>query len=842
MIKSKFSNCMLCPLKDQDLVLGETNCQENLQEIDLLILAEAPAANEVDLDRPLVGKSGKIFRRYFSSSKLDVLPHYIGNIVFCSNLYIDEETGKRKTNNPPKSAIEACKPNWQTLIRIIQPRYIFALGGSVKEVFGIKGSMDDVRGKFYTFEGSSIGLTYNPEIFVTYHPSFIGRGVASSMQISDFENDFSLLYSTITGEDVAKTKSNIKRDELKLKSPYMYKLQSFMKKDDIMLVDIQSPPSSNDVIYIFRDKNDNKKYYKDESGYFYYYKGRGTLKNSPVLKNIEDVEFIQGQCIEGSSSAVYEGDVNIEMKHSIDYYIQKTNEPDIPLKKMFFDIEVYTHGEKAFPDPKFAKKPVSAISFKINDGSLSVFMVDPHSIIREYKQDFIKSEEEINNMNFDFNVKTFKDEKTLLIAFAKEIVKSEIDLVCGWNISFDILTIYNRMKKLGIDPNIMSPIGITIINPFRHGDIFIGGLYPVDMLETYKTLTENKKESYKLGSISRIELGEGKVEYEGSLDDLYENDIKKFIRYSGQDTNLLYELDRKLNHIELLNKMRQICHTTWKSTETTTGLLDPLLISSAKKRGMIMRNAEKGLKEEYPGAYVIKSKMGLYSWLVDLDYTSLYPSILISGNMGPETFIGKIDKKIAKHFIYNKDKLPDKINVITNPMVEKGFQTSVSMSKNDFIKWIDENEGIVTVAGTIFIGHSKKLSFVAEVNQLLLDTRIIYKNKMKEARKSGDPKWTVYYNYQWAYKILANSIYGFFGLSSSRLYRSDIAKSITLTGQELLKFAAVHLNNYMVSGDTSINPDFIDNFDNIENKYLIYGDTDSIFLNISEYLMNKNLL
>jgi len=839
MIKSKFSNCVSCPLKDQDMVLGETNCPENLRNIDLLILAEAPASNEVDLNRPLIGRAGQIFRKNFSVSKLDTLPHYIGNIVFCSNLYIDEETGKRKTNNPPKSAIELCKPNWQTLIKIIQPKYIFALGGSVKEVFGIKGALDDTRGRFYTFDGSSIGLSYNPEIFVTYHPSFIGRGVASSMQINDFENDFSLLYSTITGEDLTKNESEIKRDKLKLKSPYLYNIPSWMKNDNIMLVDIQSPPSSNNVIYIFRDNNNNRKYHKDESGDYYYYKGHGTLRNSPVIRGIEEVEFVQGQCLEGSSTAIYEGDVKIEMKHSIDYYIQKSNEPDIPLKKMFFDIEVYTHREKAFPDPKIAKKPISAISFKINDEPLSVFIVNPYNLIGENNI----SEKDIEEMGFDFNVKLFKDEASLLIGFSKEISKSSPDIISGWNSNgFDIPTIYNRMKKLGIDPNIMSPIGITFINPYKYGEIFIGGLYPLDMLETYKALTENKKESNKLGAISRIELGEGKVEFEGSLDDLYENDIKKFIKYSGQDTNLLYELDKKLGHIELLNKMRQICHTTWKGTETTTGLLDPLLISFAKKRGMVMRNAENLSKEKYPGAYVVTPKMGLYSWLVDFDYRSLYPSIIISCNIGPETFIGKIDPKVAQSFIYKKEEVPDKIEVITNPMMEKGFQVSEIMSKNDFIKWIDNNEGIVTIAGTIFIGHSKKLSFVSEVNQLLMDTREVYKDDMKEARKIGDSKWTVYHNNQWAYKILANSIYGFMGLSSSRLFKLDLAKSITLTGQELLKFAAVHLNNYMVNGDMSINPDFIDKFDDIDNKYLIYGDTDSLFLNISEFLMDKNLL
>jgi len=842
MKKSKFSQCISCPLKNQEMVIGETNTQERLQDIDLLILAEAPAAKEVDLRRPLMGKAGKIFRRIFKISKLEGLPHYIGNIVFCANLYIDENTGKRKTQNPPKIAIELCKPNWKTLIRIINPKYILALGANVKNVFGIHGSMEDTRGKFYKYEGEQLGLSYDPKILVTYHPSFIGRGVATSIQINNFENDFKLLYSEITGESLDGNKLNINRDKLKLKKPYFYQLPSWMRTEEVMLIDIQSPPSSNEVIYIFRDKDGKRRYHFDNSGDYYYYKGEGTLQNSPMLKKIENVELIQGQCLDSLSAPLYEGDVKIEMKHSIDYYMQrKTPELDIPLKKMFFDIEVYTHGSKAFPDPKLAKAPVNSISFKIDDGDLNVFIVNPSNLLKDEDKNI--TEEQITEMHLGFKVKLFANEKSLLIAFAKEVARSEIDIITGWfSVGFDIPTINNRMKKLFINPDIMSPLGKMFVNPYRYGDIFIAGTYSLDMFETYKRLTENKKESNKLGAISKLELGEGKVEFEGSLDRFYENDIKNFIKYSGQDTNLLYELDKKLGHIKLLKKMKQICHTTWKGTENSTGLLDPLLISFAKDRGMVMRNAESSKKEWFPGGYVLNPKMGLYSWLIDFDYRSLYPSIIVSYNIGPETLIGKIDPKIAHTFIYKRDELPDTIKIITNPMLPEKFQIYKNMSKEEFTKWVFDNEGLVNIAGTIFIGHSKKLSFVAEINQLLMDTREVHKDKMKEARTNGDPTWTIHYNNQWAYKILANSIYGFMGLVSSRLFKLDLARSITLPGQELIKFAGTHLTKYMDTGDMNIDPNFIDKFEDMDKKYLIYGDTDSIFLDISEYLMDKQLL
>ena len=47
------------------------------------------------------------------------------------------------------------------------------------------------------------------------------------------------------------------------------------------------------------------------------------------------------------------------------------------------------------------------------------------------------------------------------------------------------------------------------------------------------------------------ELGEKKVEYEGTLNDLYEQDIQKFIDYNVQDVRLIKRLDDKLDYIDI---------------------------------------------------------------------------------------------------------------------------------------------------------------------------------------------------------------------------------------------------------------------------------------------------
>jgi len=837
---SKFSNCTSCPLLNQIMVHGETNVPHDLSLVKLLILAEAPATKEVELGLPLKGKAGKGFRSRFESSCLDTVPYFINNVVMCANLYKDPVTGRIKTDNPPSEAVDCCKPNWEALVKILQPEYILIMGGTTQEVFGITGTISDSRGKLYPYPGDTSGMKTIPKVFLTFHPSYITRGTAPKHKIEQFNEDFDTLYEMITGISEKQEKKKTQRAKLSMTKPYTYSLPKWIREDDVSLIDIQKHPKSNTIVYIFRDKDNNRKYHTDKSGEYYYYRTEGKLGDSPVLIPVSETELVLNKPIYNKHEARYESDNKLAHKHSIDYYIQRKNpEINIPLVKLFFDIEIYSGGSLEFPDPKVGPKPINAISFKIGENPVNVYLVNPTNLIK--KEDVYNIEDKLKDIRTDFEVSIFDTEKKLLEAFCKLIKTSEPDLLMTWNgTGFDIPYIYNRLKKNSIDPSSMSPLGCTHINVHRFGDITIMGTYHLDMLEAYKDLTENKKETYALGAIAVDELGEGKVEFEGSLDLIYEKDIERFIKYSGQDTNLLYELDVKKGHADLKNELRRVCSSNWKGTESTTGLLDPLVISYAKNKGMVIRNSEMHKSnEKLKGAYVKVPNPGIYKWLVDFDYSSLYPSTIISLNIGPDTLIGKIDPEIAKHYIYGR-KIPDKVEVNITPMntYDSRFKT---MTKDEFIKWVEYNNAIVSIVGTIFMGHDKKISFMSEICSLLLGTRAKLKDKMNKAKEENDPIWKLFYNQQWAYKILANSLYGVLGTFSFRLFKLDLAKTITGTAQEALKFAMHHTSKYMKTGEKTVDLDYIDGDFDRDIPYVIYGDTDSNFINIAEYLINQNI-
>jgi uracil-DNA glycosylase family 4 len=409
--------------------------------------------------------------------------------------------------------------------------------------------------------------------------------------------------------------------------------------------------------------------------------------------------------------------------------------------------------------------------------------------------------------------------------------------------NFDFPTIFGRMKHNKIKINELSPVGTCHYNPERYSDFYIGGIALVDQLELYKELTYQVEESYKLSAIAQKHLGKNKVAYEGTLDSLYENDLEKFIMYSAVDTILLWELDEILGHIEQKNELRRVCSSTWKVAESTMGLIDPLVISFAKEQGLVCRDGL-GVKEteKIVGAYVRNPNPGLHGWLIDFDYKSLYPSIICTMNIGPNTFIAKVPQNIAEAYIYNQeDRFVDSFEITYSPLCKSSETKEISW--NDFGQWLTEQNLILTISGAIFLPHDNDLSFLYKIIKYLIDSRDVYKSKMKEATKNKDELGRMTFNNrQLAFKILANSIYGVLANSAFRLFNNDMAQTVTFTGQEAIKFIGHHIGHYLKDGKTEVNGYFMDNYEEQDIPYLLYTDTDSIFLRLGDYLCDVNKL
>ena len=816
-MKKSFGDCKKCPLIDQHLVIGETNCKDDLKRIKLLVLAEAPANEEIKLDIPLIGKAGKVFRKGFEISKLKTLDYYISNVCLCANI---QPNGT--TENPPKEAVECCKANWEKMIEVMQPELVIIMGAIPLKIFGIDGGITKCRGKYFKYK--------NTKVLPTFHPSYLMRNGGLGSELGNqFLEDLSKAYRKLTNSEEIKA--------TKLDKTYTITLPDWCYGEDVCLYDIQHYKDRNEIIYIFKLEDGSRKLLRlpDSETYFYILENSSN-EDAPTTLPVEDVLLVKNEKYVPANAASYEYKLRVEQKHAIDYRYNRGKlnsvEPIFPLKIQYMDIEIYNEGSKAFPNVKTAGKPINSISFLNGEGNVNVFLLKSKHMDDAEIQEF---------ENID--VQVFTKEKDLLKAYFKATADYAPDVITAWNGNgFDFPYIHNRCKKIRVNPNLWSPLGKYSYETRWETHDCLGTCF-IDLLDIYKRFVEpaeGKKESYKLDYIAKIELEKGKVAYEGSLDEVYEKDINKFIEYSGIDTNLLSELEAKRKYIELLAEMIRTCSSTWKYSNSTMGLVDPLIVKYAKDKGIVCRDPQSsGEKVKFEGAFVNDPVPGMHRWVTDLDFTSLYPSIICTYNIDTGTYIAKLNKDVASSYIYDRDNVPDNFNVIYDPW--RSSSKPEKVSKDEFEKFLADNEAIISINGTVFKGHNKEFSFIGEVCNFILESRKRYKSNRNKCERNSD-EYQVNDNRQLVFKIVANSLYGVLGNKHFRMYNLDLAEAITSAGQEVNRFSQYHVGHYLKTGTEEIDNDFYRKTLNENPPYIIAGDTDSLFLSIGGYLADKKLL
>ncbi len=111
-------------------------------------------------------------------------------------------------------------------------------------------------------------------------------------------------------------------------------------------------------------------------------------------------------------------------------------------------------------------------------------------------------------------------------------------------------------------------------------------------------------------------------------------------------------------------KLRRFGKTTYDGVKSSMARLDSLLVTFLKERGIASKNANIVEKDhKFEGAYVKEPIVGLHEYMVDFDFSSLYPSLILTYNIGVNTFVMKLDDyKLGYDFCYDRDNFPDKSN------------------------------------------------------------------------------------------------------------------------------------------------------------------------------------
>ena len=501
----------------------------------------------------------------------------------------------------------------------------------------------------------------------------------------------------------------------------------------------------------------------------------------------------------------YESDLNEEVRTLIDLYYEN-DDVSKGHRDFYFDIET-AKDENGYSTIDDVRTAITSIAYYDKAGNdRRVLILDERNRIKESV---------IEGDNYVLEI--FRSERDLLTRFINAFAEIQPTVITGWNTDgYDIPYLLGRCKKVLGNQSIkkFSPAGIVTQNPkSKKWKIF--GVSSLDYIKLYKNFTYTELPNYRLDTVSKTELGKGKVEYDGDLDDLFEQDIHKFAYYNMTDVDLVYELDEKL---QLINLARTICHkghVPYEDVYYASKYLDGAAIVDLKRNGFVAPNKQFRFIEEerqdaLAGAYVMPPIPGLYKWIYDLDLTSLYPSIIMSLNISPETKIGVINNWDQECLLSPKSQ---EVSIHNNPNTIP-----------DVKQWLSNNKYTVASNGAVY--DTSRKGFLPAILEKWFNERVTFKNKRDEY-EVGSEDYKFYDALQLTQKVLLNSFYGVLGLKTFRFHDLDNAGAITATGQSVIKFSAKVINKYY---EKETGKDHFINANGNKAEFSFYTDTDSTFV------------
>jgi len=573
-------------------------------------------------------------------------------------------------------------------------------------------------------------------------------------------------------------------------------------------------------------------YFKDPKGKFQ------SIYGDPLTRIIcKNTKELRKEQAINSSKKLFEADINPIFVCLSENYL---NAEPPKLNVAFFDIEVDFDPERGYASPDDAFMPITAIAVYLQWMETMICLaVPPKKVKMADAKEMVK--------DFD-NVMLYETEAEMLDVFL-DLIK-DADVLSGWNSEgFDIPYTVNRVTKALSKEDTRRFCLFDQLPKKREYEKygrqavtydFIGRVH-LDSLELYRKYTYEERHTYRLDAIAEYELGERKTQYEGTLDQLYNNDFRTFIEYNINDCMLLEKLDKKLKFMDLANTLAHECTVLLQTTMGAVAVTEQAIINEAHRRGFQVPNRTKMDDREgnegAAGAYVAYPKEGIHDWIGSLDINSLYPSAIRALNMGPETIVGQLRQTLTQEYIDNlvaKGKsfaaawegvfgsleytavMNQEIGTDITIDWENGDTDVVSAAEVYRLIYESNQPWILSANGTIFT--YEKEGIIPGLLKRWYAERKEMQAKLKEAIKAGNKVEEEYWDKrQLVKKINLNSLYGAILNNGCRFFDKRIGQSTTLTGRAIAKHMASKVNE-IIAGEY-----------NHTGKAIIYGDTDSCY-------------
>ncbi|KAF8845184.1 hypothetical protein BDN67DRAFT_962126 [Paxillus ammoniavirescens] len=487
---------------------------------------------------------------------------------------------------------------------------------------------------------------------------------------------------------------------------------------------------------------------------------------------------------EGATRSTCQIELNVRWNAFISHPPEGDWQKIAPLRILSFDIECA--GRKGiFPEPN-ADPVIQIANMVTRQGEI---------------QPFIRNVFTLNSCSHivGSQVLSFDDEAKMLHAWRDFIEEVDPDVVVGYNIAnFDWPYLIDRAKHLKANkfPHLgrlrdtKTQVKDTHFSSKAYGqrdskETVLDGRLQLDVLQFMQR--EHKLRSYTLNSVCAQFLGEQKEDVHHSVITELQNggpeSRRRLAVYCLKDAYLPQRLLDKLmcfvNYVEMA-RVTGVPFNYLLSRGQSIKVLSQLFRKANEEGYVIPAFKNEGGDEQYEGATVIDPKKGYYDTpIATLDFSSLYPSIMMAHNLCYTTLLDK-------------------------PTIDR-------------LGLVKDVDYLQTPNNDLFVTKAKRKGLLPTVLEDLISAR---KRAKADLKKETDPfKRAVLDGRQLALKISANSVYGFTGATIGKLPCLAISSSVTAYGRQMIEKTKQEVEaEFCVSNGHSYNAE------------VIYGDTDSVMV------------
>ena len=538
-----------------------------------------------------------------------------------------------------------------------------------------------------------------------------------------------------------------------------------------------------------------------------------------------------------------------------------------------WDIEVVSDE---FPKPEEAKYPIVTISVCSPDCNVMILGTRD---LGEGGSEYLDSHFGDYIAKLDYFKKTglktptikyvkFETEKDMIVYFLKNVV-SKVPVLAGWNsMLFDWQYVQNRIRGYYPDVN-LSNASCNWSMDYKNYTDMVGNkvrlsipnhtvmLDMMDVIETFDYVVMPVKESMSLDYIASESLGVNKIQYDGTLTDLYYDDYQKYVFYNAIDSVLVQLIDKRFKTLQNIYTQALYCREKIGLAFSKIAVSEALVFNYFYDNGIKViperkHDIERG---NLVGAYVRTPTPGKHNYVCCNDFASLYPSTIITCNLSFENFVGTFYDEVAlmpykadrKNYIviggnvHKNDGKEDKPRlgellfrcldekkldeyrkspkyfVSVNGHVYdndknyafKDIQATLKGNRNTF-KYLAKGLEAEVMADVehIIKGHKPKIRQYSEDKRKVMydmgwfinSTEDLYNYTVDELRQFAPKLKTeieFYTSYEQAMKLLGNSMYGGSSHISFFWFNMSLANDITGEARNVIKLMENHIPEYI---------------------------------------------